>query len=1785
MGDIDMSMNPITTTEAIRGQYIRYLKSMFSLKDKELASQAEHLLEEPNRFTRGPYIEITPPFVAGKTIRSLIDEGVLAKDFKEVNQNELPLQRTLFMHQEQAVSSMVVKQRNLVVATGTGSGKTECFLIPIIDYLMKQRAVKGSISPGVRALLLYPMNALANDQLARLRKLLDTYPEITFGRYTGETEESEEKAISNFLNTNPGLKRLKNELLSRDEMRAKPPHILLTNYAMLEYLLLRPNDNTFFDGLYANEWHFIVLDEAHTYTGAKGTELSMLIARLKERVMKNNSQRLQCVATSATLGQGEGHYDEVCRFGQDIFGEPFEPCDVIEATRLVYNNESTSNQLTSVDYNKLMKQYEEGHIDEVFDALRQDARVHSLRKSLEGSPKLLSEVARDLFADEPLSQAAKEEVLVTLVRLCAGARELDDDLPLLPARYHVFAKALEGAYVAFYPNKKMYLDRHKNRDEEQFRTVPVFEIANCQRCGQEYIFGKITEKSGFKYLAQGEMQIDEFGYVSERTDYYLISNHTRTIELNEDETMVDDLHEDVSTVNDLTEYILCTACGAISKMGSANIGTCCSAPLSKLISVYSRSKGHGNLNTCYSCGNHLKGIVKRFISSDDAATEVLAESLYMSIPPQLADPIESHIIASDQADADPFASLDILNTRANTNSSESIDDETGRKLLIFSDSRQEAAFFASYLNLKYNQSLWRYCIIESVKELSSKYSDFRLNDVSRTLINYVENHGLYPANMSAVEKKHVANQYLMKEFHDLDRRIGLEGLGIIGFNLPKPKSWPKISNLETSLKVDSDGLWDIYVELFNSIREFQGTTYLDEANPTDDFFAPRNRPSHFSIAKQSVMPGMSILSWMPAEGYSNRRLDYIKRILRATGIQMELLEARSREVLYSLISVPRLIEFLVRAFNILSYESGVKTGTIYRLNHEAWTVQSEPDNLFVCDACGTITQHNIHGVCPQYRCDGHLIPFKREKSRLSYYIDLYKERNPIPLIAREHTAQLQSRYALSLQNDFEAGRVNILSCSTTFEMGVDVGQLEAVFMRNIPPETANYIQRAGRAGRRTESTAYALTYAKKRSHDLTYYQNPKRIISGKIKTPYIVKENEKIILRHIYAVAFAWFFRNHSDTFRTVRDFFGLGGNGDDSTLVLQDELENKPINLMKSLQKVVPGQFSFFNKDNPWGWVQSLMDPDSGALPLARDVLKDTLEELYSLREARFAASQRTDSIIYIINTYEMKQTIQFLSSNNILPKYGFPVDVVDLKIMNDTPEAKNIEISRDLRMALSEFAPGSEIVANGKVWLPYALNKSTSKSWPIFEYAICRKCKHVYRYSTALGVHREDRKQNCCHEELTYHYYLEPRFGFSTNVSAPKNPGETKKPRTYPTSVFFEKFNTEDRRALQGNAEQQMMKSIKIGSNYIQYQYSDHGQLLVFNQGQNHRGFQICDRCGYMKQAGSVDATAVSKKRKTDIGAQSHKTKTGRSCGNKILRHVHFGYDFMTDVLELRLPLPSLESIKYEGIDVWSSVLYAILEGASLSLGIDRNEISGCLYYNDADNVEAPSLILYDGVPGGAGHVKRIAEKIPDVIFQASRKVAGQCGCGAETSCYGCIRNYSNQMIHEKLSRGAAYQYLMTLQNEKAVDRKLPEIDLYEEWNGSADMTGTPYEIENTKLKRTSDFSKSVEVDKENNDALVEWSEAIDYASTDEAQELAKKLALSGLSAPDLLGEEQFDAKIGIIGEIEFGWQDRKIALLTREQVSSREKLLEGGWQIIMIDEADPSAISRLIRGEPSD
>ncbi|NOT63413.1 MAG: DEAD/DEAH box helicase, partial [Acidobacteria bacterium] len=317
-------MNAIEVTQTLHRNYIRYLLTTFNVgrTELELADALQREWAKPGALFRGPFLEFNPPYAHGHSLRELTEAGVvsealcrLREDIAEAHQRPLPPDRPLYVHQESALRH-VLANRNLVVASGTGSGKTECFLIPILHDLLTDS------SPGVRALLIYPMNALVNDQLERLRNLLKGTG-ITFGRYTSELEEYESEG------RRKNDKAPENEIVSREAMRghikhsSHPPQILITNYAMLEYLLLRPQDAPIFaSGL----WRFVCLDEAHTYTGAQGIEVSLLLRRLKHRLGKQAGE-LRCIATSATLVRDDA--DAAVQFATHLFGEAFTRDDVI----------------------------------------------------------------------------------------------------------------------------------------------------------------------------------------------------------------------------------------------------------------------------------------------------------------------------------------------------------------------------------------------------------------------------------------------------------------------------------------------------------------------------------------------------------------------------------------------------------------------------------------------------------------------------------------------------------------------------------------------------------------------------------------------------------------------------------------------------------------------------------------------------------------------------------------------------------------------------------------------------------------------------------------------------------------------------------------------------------------------------------------------------------------------------------------------------------------------------------------------------------------------------------------------------------------------------------------------------------------------------------------------------------------------------------------------------------------------------------------------------------------
>ncbi len=1664
------TLNPIKTMNTIRQTYLRYLKTIYPFQNEALQNAFCTEIAQPGLLVKGPMLESAPSFRQGRSIAELIDNGVLHPHFEKLCSDALPLNRPLYLHQDQAITHIARHRRNLIVATGTGSGKTETFLLPILDHLLEEEERGTLKQPGVRALLLYPMNALANDQLRRLRRVLANYPAITFGRYTGETEEKNNDAEERFYQQFPTEPRLSNELISRSQMRQSPPHILLTNYAMLEYLLLRPEDCEFFDGNSGKHWRFLVLDEAHIYDGASGIEIAMLLRRLKDRVVQSVPGRLRCIATSATLGNSKSDFDAATNFASNLFGETFEAHptdpqqqDVIEAARIPTaelgpvwgtgtvefyqalkqaieslmqsDNEYTLHpvleKLTSAiepifsrrniiseaqqlaaelwdTDNYGVKNHEKIHhaINAfLYGLLRGDQRVHDLQVQLGQQPRLLDDVALQLFPGDVLAQ----QNVVTLVDLVVRAHPNPDSMSLLPARYHSFARALEGVFAC------LNIQGHKGNQPRLFlsrhETCPecngwVIELAACARCGATYTVGRLERKDNHQGDMSGKPRTYQFCQMSDTLQY--TSSQLAWFLLNQQLSQVDEdeataVGEDVEDTREGEKiYAFCTRCGVLTN----TMQQCCGCGGTYISLLELNLQNNGNLSKeyeprqCIQCGGRsTSGVIYRFLTGQDAPVSVMATALYQQLP----------------SSPDPDA-IDLPGE--------------GRKLLIFSDSRQDAAFFAPYLERTYNQVLHRRLIFQALcsKHRSSEEECLRLQDMVDYVFTEATQAGLFSRRQSRNERQRLVKIWLTQELTSLDRRLSLEGVGLMQFRLVRPDRWKPPSSLQVPPWNLSEGeIWLLLTFLMDTLRQQSIITNLEDVDPYSEYFAPRN--SEFYVRGEQSDSKNKIFSWVPVR-HMNRRLDVLERLLERCAPELSP-EQRRQEALdtlrniWSYISEPRSV---LREY--LQSTRHPKGGVVYRLNHEFWELVplTEGRPIYRCNVCRAIVPSSLKGICTTLGCKGTLEVYGNDKidAENNHYRKLYLDMSPLPLSAQEHTAQWTSDEAGKIQERFINGEVNVLSCSTTFELGVDVGELQAVLMRNVPPTTANYVQRAGRAGRRTDSAAFILTYAQRRSHDLTYYSHPERIVAGHISPPRIMLANEKIIRRHMQAVLLASFFRFMRDRerreFNTVGAFFQPEEKGTASgTALLQSYAQTYPHQVKEALVRIVPPNMHDLVGIEEWLWFKT---PDEDGfldlLEYAHTEVTSDLDDYYRWEKEAAINREYRDSQNYqrIIYTIRSRSLLGFMASRNILPKYGFPTDIVALKTDHIPDEvARLVQLERDLRIAISEYAPGAEVVAAKHIWVGGGLYKMPRRAWPTYQYAICAACNRFLQTKSDEHVHLGN---TCsCGDQFKHppQTFVRPEFGFVAARYATRSTSEARPRRLYSSRIYFTEYTTADDSTIQPGFE--IINRLSSEDVQISAYYSRFGKLALVNEGLDRRGFRICQECGFAEMAPMASTVRT---RKPGRSREHHNPRTGKPCSGLMQTH-HLGHEFMTDVVEIRFDGYLARSNERS---LWRSLLYALLEGAAQALNIRRDDLDGTLYFPTRD--KPASLMLFDNVPGGAGHVKRIDDEIEKVFQVAHARLEHAC-CGPETSCYECLRNYRNQPYHDELKRGEALDFLAQL------------------------------------------------------------------------------------------------------------------------------------------------------------
>lgn len=1618
MSGFEDGFDPIETARIIERSYSGYISSTIHFARRDLQDQLESLIAEAGYLAKGPYLEAAPPYRGASTVRELVSSGDLCESMLLLgggNVRKFDPDRKLYLHQVRALQKARLG-KNYIVTTGTGSGKTECFLLPILDDILREFE-KTEAQPGVRALILYPMNALANDQLKRLRELL-AGTKITFGRYTGDTQDGQGDAEREWQIENPGMERLPNELISREVMRRTPPNILLSNYSMLEYLLLRPEDSSFFSGAFGNSWRHLAIDEAHMYSGSLGTEIAYLLRRLKARIGAGLDEvpHIQCYATSATMGS-KNDLAKIAKFASDLFGEPFSTegdVDVIVGTpdspvdellpvwgalplsawgsiRRALESRGSEGEALDVTLRNLLplEQYEE--------YARADTPELGLGRVLLGErsasiliramdANLLDLTPRDdnsaiaQLGIEGLDAATLSEMVEVL---CSAQRP--GGSPVLSSRYHSFLRGPEGLFINLHTGS-LLKDKHVSEEVEGLDgLVPVYEIAACRHCGEAYLLGSEEPLAdrGCSWLNPkpvGDNVVDAERF-DPRVYYRLLASEDEVLE---SETLL----------------WICPTCGSLHDAGDGG-GHIFNHPMIRRIPV-----GRGNANEensqCPHCGYSNRNAIQPMRVSPEAVGSVVCYDLVRAVPP-----FKTTEAAGRSAAASAFGKL---RAKAAKNAPKA------GSTICFSDRRQDAAYFAPAMERTYGDLTIRQIIREAVDECCDGCRGAEPTVVRDWIATEgARRYGLLFENSSNIA---LASSWVLGELMTDSPRNSLESLGAIRL---EPSSF-----LEHYEEVASETVPEVLDNLSASVRSWLTVDDfllfmrfgLESLRKSGALVVPpgvekllkkrtRVEPSHF-CARNDGGKAVECVSFIGrSTGAENSRSAFIRKTVSAKyGIEI------TREEAVSILGA--IYDYMTDFLNYLKeigeayYEE--KNGKL-RLKMDLWRLYpcKDDDMVYRCDMCGQEYHWDCGPSCPTFRCEGRLRPmtFKEGREKDAYYKRAFMD-NPVPIRIEEHTAQLSPERARSIQADFLKGKVNVLSCTTTFELGVDVGDLRCVFMRNVPPKAANYTQRAGRVGRRAGKPGYAVTFARLRPHDLSLFKIPERIIRGEMPAPCCYLDNEAIALRHVYAIVLSEYFRycrnsGNNEVSRLYNAFLDMSEPDPEGMKRLRVFLEGHPTDVFSQLDAVFPRGSSMRERlrIDEWGWIDKLVGDSEGRLVHAHESKYDDYSRIDEAVSRYLANGEdaKAGSMLQVLGGLKKQRTIEVLAENGVLPKYGFPTDLVELHIPGTgrAEKGRSLRLQRGLRQAIREYAPGNEVVADKLVWRSVGIRKPRGRSLEVRRYG---KCPYCDTFIWPIDDYSSQVECKSCHKMVTLQdKMLIPSAGFRAELVEGKDAGDLRPQAKGSVRIEFSQ-------SWEGEVKS---KVIEYPNGVVRTSYASNGKLCALNTGDGS-GFLYCPYCG-------AAAPASSDSLKHEDWCIEKKSMYYKSLGTS----------FTSDVLEFRFELHKVACFAKED---WESLSWAFYAAASNLLEIPESEIGATFYPNDSG---AYSIMLYDNVPGGAGHALQLAERDAEVI-QAAYDIVSSCTCGEDTCCYGCLCNYFNQARQAYLSRGGALRILRALRAELA-------------------------------------------------------------------------------------------------------------------------------------------------------
>lgn len=1698
---------PTRLTSRLKTQLQSYIESAYPLSDPVLVRARRALLESDQGgklLAQEPYIETTTRYAGhdgGYDSLGLPEQVAqfFAKLAETRKTNQLPedeasvLYPRMYRHQANAFRSFFVDGDDIIVATGTGSGKTECFLVPMLGTIYREAYERPESfkKPGVRALVLYPMNALVNDQLSRLRSLfgdpsvVESFHECSpegrhplFGMYTGRTpypgprvsgRDGERVApiLEYYLNMDPDLeahlkalgrypaKDLKafyrkdleeqkinkngkeytkhnwkqrlhtqpgdSELMTRQEMLAgsgtipgRSPDILVTNYSMLEYMLVRPFERPIFQE--TRDWlaqegneFLLVIDEAHMYRGAQGAEVGFLIRRLRARLgISETPEKLRVICTSASMGSGEDAMENIRNFAADLTGK--EPTDfaAIEGFREVPKpkekpDAKLADILAAIDLDDLhaaakpgqlkaalipffsamgslcQRETEHGILEHLNEVLEGTPLITHLLKETAGEARSLSALAEALFPGHAKNRKAAE-VLVTLGSI---ARRNEGEPGLVPTRVHAMFRGLHALYACVNPDckgrqdapgesallGKLFSEPTALCDDCGSR---VFELASCRNCGSPYLTG---------YCPENELQ--SLSFVWGETEGSLIP-----IQLLPAKPRYEADCEEVR-FHLKTGYLDPNHSFPDDEVRPLWFG---------LDDQGDRTPQFQRCSRCQPPGVRTKSRISNFRTKGEQPFTALIESQF-----------------SEQA---PQTKNEELPNR-------------GRKVLVFSDGRQKAARLAPALEHSHARDLFRQVIALGAHELKEQTGFEGMDKLYPAAVWVCNDRGLnlFPSPEEREFRAHLYNarNKSLKELIDQSSQGYLRptesfALQLYGEMTDRYYSLNSLAlgTVEEDPLIRSvfDDFPDVGLEKEDVLSIFRDWVRLQlEARR---FIPPGADPTRFGDFIWEQPEGID--PDRPQQVIPPKFAEYIKALLPNPD------------------SYPQVSEWFktfIRQSQILEF---INDRYFLRPQGLSLNLRME-DSWLRCKDCSRLYSHTLNSLCPS--CLGEVVSADADylDARTGFYRDHLrlafdrKSLEPFGLTAAEHTAQLTGyqgdkpfnkteEYELRFQDIFlgEDPPIDVLSCTTTMEVGIDIGSLSGVALRNVPPQVANYQQRSGRAGRRGRSVASVVTYAHGSSHDSYFFGDPERIISGEVLAPIVYIENQQILSRHINAYLLQRFFHatvaTHGENFRlfealgTVEQF--LSSEHDCSLQKLEEWLDRFEEPLMQEIGDWAP-RYSFGFQEEV-GEVETTVQSSisnfrsklRASLPISEYARKDDLEGV------------ALESLEKVLD----ESLLDVLLARAVLPRYAFPTDVVNFWVAKrrypgESPKRTfDYEPSRDLQIALSEYAPAASLTidkyrfTSEAIYSPYesSISHVIEKKEP---YISCTKCGWIsVSDQNLLAVSCP----SCGSDELHRQDFVIPP-GFAPDINEKR------------------KIDRGDTSTVTGESTKAQLEIEEPPETWDKELYDGRlsllarGQRLVkVNKGVGSRGFMICPECGRSEPVFGPGFTKTKLMRGNSPRNHTHPLEYGVNCDGRAQGPFFLGHRFPTDVLLFRIQLNSplqCSTASAPAKSALTSLVEAVSLAASRALQIDEGELSGnWTPVVGSDGMEqAAYFFLYDLLPGGAGYTRLVMKEI-ETVFDHAEALLTDCVC--ESSCYQCLRHYGNNFIHSSLDRFLALSLL---------------------------------------------------------------------------------------------------------------------------------------------------------------